>query len=106
MVTRPKSAFLKACAKSLAPAIKDTRKFRLAKPMILSAEDAQKLAHAFNEMQSLTSERLTLQKMLLTMVDNTVSATKLTADEVASAEATMAALFAQQGASTHAVVLG
>ena len=43
MASNTKSSILKGMARSLAPAVRDARKFRLAKPITLTAEEAQKL---------------------------------------------------------------
>jgi len=107
MASNTKSSILKGMARSLAPAVRDARKFRLAKPITLTAEEAQKLAHAFNETRGLTAENgLTFQKMIVALAENALGATKLTADQVKDAEETMAQIFVQQGSATHATLVG
>jgi len=106
MASTAKSSILKGMARTLAPAVRDTRKFRLKKPIVLTAEEAQKLAHAFNETRGLTAENgLTLQKMIVALAENALGATKLTSDQVKDAEETMAQIFVQQGPATHATVV-
>lgn len=106
MASTPKSNLLKDLAQSLAPVVKDTRKFRLSKPILLGAEEAQKLAHAFNTVRGLTPEGgLTFQKMIVALAESALGAKNLTPDQVRDAEATMAEIFTQQGAGTHATVV-
>ena len=107
MATTPKSSFLRRVAKDLTPTIKDTRKFRLAKPLQFTAEEAQKLAHVFNEVQAVTADgTLTFQQMIVTLATNALQVNKLTSDQVDSAEVTMVGIFTQVGSATRATVVG
>lgn len=105
MAHTPKSSLLRRMAKDLTPVAKDTRKFRLNKPMVFNAEEAQALAHAFNEVQSLTPGELTFQQMIVTLATNALQVNKLNQDQVEAAEVTMAGIFNQVGSPTRAAVV-
>jgi len=102
----PNSQLLKGLAKKLAPQIKDTRKFRLIRPLVLNAEDAQKVAHAFNTVRSVTQgENLTFAQFIISVSEIGFGSEKLTSDQVRDAEATMAEIFATTGTGTTALVV-
>lgn len=102
----PNSQLLKGLAKKLAPVVKDTRKFRLIRPLVMTAEDAQKVAHAFNTVRSVTqAENLTFAQFLVSVSEIGFGSEKLTADQVRDSEATMAEIFATTGTGTTALVV-
>lgn len=102
----PNSALLKGLAKKLAPQVKDTRKFRLLRPLVMNAEDAQKVAHAFNSVRSVSqAENLTFAQFLVSVSEIGFGSTKLTPDQVRDAESTMAEIFATTGTGTTALVI-
>lgn len=65
------SALANHIAKTLAPKVRDTRKFRLAKPMVFGAEDASKLVAAFIEAKEISGNSdLTMPQFIVALAEN------------------------------------
>lgn len=65
------SVLQKHIAQSLAPTVRDTRKFRLSKPLILTVEEATKVAAAFVEAKEISGNGdLTITKFFVALAES------------------------------------
>lgn len=100
------SAMLGNMAKSLTPKPKDARRFRTAKAMTFSVDEARKLALAFHMTKQVSKkDDLSFVEFIVTMAEVGLGVAKMNETDVEVAETTMKEIFAVVGSGARTIVL-